>query len=268
MSSLLLYDCSCNPNTERVVGCVTCSPGAFQSASKIAEVTQKRIQNQVRVPSSVYAMNLGSVNIAGPFSGDSSNKPLTSYNNVNWNQSSDRNRPANSLISMNFRRNVPSHGNSTKYTLTRHRPGASAPGGVGVDIKHNSYDRYLGRLKSKTIRGQRTNIAIAVKGNKTRKYGILSSICDCPPFCCQNITIGVTPPPIPVVGDKVTSTASTATGSVTSIIATGTPSGFPEVIIKVDDCDNLFTAAVDNTNLIIGGDPYTLSEILDNVPCP
>ena len=69
------------------------------------------------------------------------------------------------------------------------------PGGVGVDIKHGSYDRYLARLKGKgplrtqqpTVLGTEINnsstqqqaqsIAIAnnVYGNKTRKIGIVKS---------------------------------------------------------------------------------------------
>ena len=181
--SIFIYDCSCNPKPYRVVGCVTCPPGGgFDSSGGIAEATQKRIQKQVMVPSSEYAMNLASVNIAGPFNGTKNNNPLPQYYGVNWNQSSDRNRPANSLISMKFRRNVPSHGNSTKYTLTRHRPGASAPGGIGVDIKHNSYARYLGRLKSKNIRTQNVDSAAGKpkRGNKTRMFGIIGNTkCEC-----------------------------------------------------------------------------------------
>ncbi len=33
----------------------------------------------------------------------------------------------------------------TKRSITSLRPGAMSPGGSGVDIKHNSYDRYLNR---------------------------------------------------------------------------------------------------------------------------
>jgi len=29
------------------------------------------------------------------------------------------------------------------------RPGAGSPGGIGVDIKHNCYERYLNRIKAK-----------------------------------------------------------------------------------------------------------------------
>ena len=59
---------------------------------------------------------------------------------------------------------VPSRGNSTRSSLTRLRPGSLNPGGKGVDIKHNSYNRYLARIKAKnlgttftTSQGVRTN---------------------------------------------------------------------------------------------------------------
>jgi hypothetical protein len=42
---------------------------------------------------------------------------------------------------------VPSHGNSVRATLTRARPGASSPGGEGVNKKHDSYARYLSKRK-------------------------------------------------------------------------------------------------------------------------
>ena len=43
---------------------------------------------------------------------------------------------------------VPSHGNSVRATLTRARPGASSPGGEGVNKKHDSYARYLSKRKA------------------------------------------------------------------------------------------------------------------------
>jgi hypothetical protein len=41
------------------------------------------------------------------------------------------------------------HASSTRSVITRLRPGALSPGGLGVDIKHNSYDRYLNRIKGR-----------------------------------------------------------------------------------------------------------------------
>tara|TARA_Y100000816_G_scaffold107699_1_gene75110 strand:+ start:689 stop:1000 length:312 start_codon:yes stop_codon:yes gene_type:complete len=61
------------------------------------------------------------------------------------NNQSDRDNPSNSKVSSI--RVVPRAPNSTKRTKTSLRPGALAPGGVGVDVKHNSYDRYLARKK-------------------------------------------------------------------------------------------------------------------------
>ena len=62
-----------------------------------------------------------------------------------WNQSSDRSKAHIQ------RAVVPSHGNSTKRAVTRIRPNASAPGGEGVDIKHNNYYRYLGKRKGRLL---------------------------------------------------------------------------------------------------------------------
>jgi len=142
---------------------------------------QKIIQNTVRVASSLYTMNLGS---------------LSGYQNANyhtkhgvcWNQMSDRIHP-------HVQKNVTSSGssyggNSTKRSLLRLRPGAMSPGGEGVDIKHNSYDRRLNRLKGQSIlrRGSVPknfgdpivfNPAFPVYGGKTVKTNIVAG-CDCP----------------------------------------------------------------------------------------
>ena len=93
---------------------------------------QKRIWNTCRVDSSQYVMNKSAV---------------ASYSHKIWNQQSDRENPSVQTVYN------PSHGNSTKYTLTRDRPGACSPGGEGCDIKFNSYDRYLKRLKGGVLKG-------------------------------------------------------------------------------------------------------------------
>jgi hypothetical protein len=38
------------------------------------------------------------------------------------------------------------HGSSTRRTNTGIRPGAQCPGGAGVEVKHNSYQRHLNRI--------------------------------------------------------------------------------------------------------------------------
>jgi hypothetical protein len=86
---------------------------------------------------------------------------------------------------------------STRRTITRLRPGALSPGGSGVDIKHNSYERYLNRLKGKgpVRRGVIPpnfgvpyipfNRAYPIYGGKTMKTSIVSG-CDCPDNRCKN----------------------------------------------------------------------------------
>ena len=44
---------------------------------------------------------------------------------------------------------VPTRGNSLRSTITSLRPGALTPGGIGVDVKHGSYARYLALKKGK-----------------------------------------------------------------------------------------------------------------------
>jgi len=182
-----LYDCSCSGGIIygvsqcRSCGCSFtcdssgCGPSTC-SGPNLIDITQKRIWNTVRVPASEYVMNLGSLTVY--------EQPNASYANVNWNQYSDRALPGNSLVS-NITI-VPSHGNSTKSSITRLRPGSLKPGGKGVDIKHGSYDRYLARLKGKgPLRTQRdtsltnSSQSVAIKGgvvgNKTKSYGIVGS---------------------------------------------------------------------------------------------
>jgi hypothetical protein len=162
-------NCSCDgshPNF--IIQCKSCGNcnGACNIEAK-NEITQKRIWKQVRAYSSLYTMANASANVGGDFS----NLPLPQYNDVNWNQMSDRNRPSvQSTI-------VPSRGNSTRSSITRERPGACSPGGKGVDIKHGSYERYLARRKSNLVRNQLSSSPVPTYGNKTKTYGMLSQTC-------------------------------------------------------------------------------------------
>jgi hypothetical protein len=136
----------------------------------------KLIQNTVRVYSSLYAMNLAALNVY--------QKPLPLYK-VNWNQMSDRKERHYQPTIVGGGSTY--HGSSTRHTITRCRPGAGCPGGYGVDIKHNSYDRYLNRIKGKgpVRRGPippgfgRPILDPAVQGGKTMKTSIVSG-CNCP----------------------------------------------------------------------------------------
>lgn len=155
---------------------------------------QKIIQNTVRVKASLYTMNLAALSvyqrpnlIYGVV--DNSGATYVVPPGVNWNQMSDRKDP-------HVQRIVSGSGSSygassTKRTITRLRPGALSPGGSGVDIKHNSYERYLNRIKGKgpVRRGPIPptfgvpyipfNRAAPVYGGKTIKTSIISG-CNCP----------------------------------------------------------------------------------------
>ena len=127
---------------------------------------QKIIQNVVRVQSSLYTMNVGALN---------------AYRNpyVTWNRMSDRGQAS---VQKTY---VPGGGgqlggNSTRSAITRCRPGALSPGGVGCDIKHNSYDRYLNRLKGRgPLRRGIDAKTPPISGGKVVNFSIVSR-CICP----------------------------------------------------------------------------------------
>jgi len=142
-------------------GCVGCvSPinpvAIFQN--------QQRIWNTVRIDSSQYLMNKASLTAYEP-----------RLRRVNWNQQSDRVHPHIQAVV------VPSRGNSTKRSLTRDRPGACSPGGIGCDIKFNSYDRYLNRIKARAPLRRESQPLLngKVYGSKVYKTNIIPS-CKCP----------------------------------------------------------------------------------------
>jgi 5-methylcytosine-specific restriction endonuclease McrBC GTP-binding regulatory subunit McrB len=157
-------------STTKPVGCRAC--GAFPSyveytgpqfSNQNNIYNVKRIENTVRVPSSEYTMNKSALNVYTP--------PKSQFAYVNWNQMSDRAVPGVT------RSVVPSHGNSTKSSLTRMRPGSTSAPGKGVDMKHGSYDRYLARLKGKSVIRTNPNPNSAQVSNnaKSIKWGIAYS---------------------------------------------------------------------------------------------
>jgi hypothetical protein len=173
----------------------SCGRGFLKLSSKAPAYqyqNQKIIQNTVRVYASLYIMNLKSLTAY--------QKPLNTYQTleqagsyyknapfVNWNQMSDRARPSVQVVKTG---SGSAYGaSSTRYTIVRNRPGAMSPGGIGCDIKHNSYDRYLNRLKAKGPLRRGTvpvippylpfNRAYPIYGGKTFKTNIINR-CDCP----------------------------------------------------------------------------------------
>jgi len=129
-------------------------------------MTQKRIWGQVRVSSSSYVANLSALTSGAAI--------LASGKNVNWNQLSDR------VAASTQKATVPTHGNSRHATLTSGRPGASTPGGKGVDVKHDSYARYLNRKKASNVKTQTSHFAtIPLHGNKTKAMGLVANSIKC-----------------------------------------------------------------------------------------
>ena len=154
-------------NTSCRSSCNVAEPASTDS------ITQKRIWRQVRTGAGIYTMNLAALT--------SSEALLASGSNVNWNQRSDRVlasvQPAISST----------RGNSLRHTITSHKPGAGSPGGSGVDVKHDSYARYLNKKKATNLKTQTQNVApVALYGNKTSMTGLLTNSVN----CC-------TPPPEP-----------------------------------------------------------------------
>ena len=178
--------CQINP-------CRSCNKNLTSNDPASQYQRQKIIQNTVRVPSSLYTMNLAGLSayqkpLNTPQFVEQNGSGYIAPAKVNWNQMSDRPRPARQVTKVASGTSY--HTSSTRHTITRLRPGAMSPGGVGVDIKHNSYDRYLNRLKGKTVLRRGIvpptfgvdlpfNNAFPVYGGKTVKMAIING-CDCP----------------------------------------------------------------------------------------
>jgi len=177
--------CSCYANCR--AGRCNMNLAAQDGASRYQRL--RLIQNTVRVPESLYANDKAALAVYQP--------PLSAFQNVNWNQMSDRAAPhVQTVVTASGSQY---HGSSLRRSLVRPRPGAMSPGGVGVDIKHNSYARYLLRLKGGGPCQSQTipptfgkvpivfNPAVPIYGGKTVKtsiagsgWGAPSNPCNCP----------------------------------------------------------------------------------------
>lgn len=171
MTSTCNCDYSANQpsySVNQCTSCGSCQDGSCQSCiSANTVITQKRIWNQVRIPGSLYTMNISALTSAA--------ERLQNGPCVNWNQQSDR---QNASIQTAIH---PSHGNSLRTTLTSSKPGSCAPGGVGVDIKHDSYARYLNRKKAGNLKTQRLATAATkpLYGNKTYAINAIATSINC-----------------------------------------------------------------------------------------
>ena len=170
---------SCNPNfpnrTQTAVG-------GFTPADQYQKL--KIIQDTVRVYGSLYTANLGPLTAyTQPLS-----NPNKGFYGVCWNQMSDR--PVPSVQPMSIPTGYKTAMNRRHTSVTSSKPGSQTPGGAGCDIKHNSYDRYLNRLKGKGPMRRGVippkfgspipfNPAFPVYGGKTTKTNIVNG-CNCP----------------------------------------------------------------------------------------
>ena len=119
--------------------CADCSCSSFNSF-----IIQKNIQNQTGIQSSTYINNLVPQHVSrGQKFYIQQGLPNFSKN------SSDRLRSSNTQN--NSIRIIHRNTSSIKGSRTSLKPGNLAPGGIGVDIKHNSYNRHLAKLKSKHL---------------------------------------------------------------------------------------------------------------------
>ena len=147
-----------NVKTNPILSCCSgCSIDTIKAT--IQQTIQQKIQNTVRVPTGLYLDNLSSLTVRG----DASNNPQSQYNLVNQSQASDR-------AVMSVQRTLAN---------PRLRPGKLGPGGVGVDVKHNSFDRILARKKAQNMRTEGSE-------NPIKKYGIANQT-DC--TCSSNFSL-------------------------------------------------------------------------------
>ena len=117
---------------------------------------QKEIQNQLHTSCSNYTQVIGSLNIAQDINNSISKKP--------WHNASDRTQ-AHGQLSINVK--------------------TSQKENKGVDIKHNSYERYLAKKKSTTLKTQNTQSIqpLPLRGNKTKYYSLTTQTNNCVSNC-------------------------------------------------------------------------------------
>jgi len=166
--------CSDRPNNGTDVPCVRCvcsDSGCtpLLNSQLMLQAENRRIYNTSRIRSSEFMMNKAAFNV---FADRGTSSKFT------WNQSSDRVEAGNPKTAI-----VPTRSNSVRGTKTGIRPGSQAPGGSGVDIKHNSYDRYLLRKKGRAMKaGPYVGVDVdsnAVVNNKVQATNSLGLQCNC-----------------------------------------------------------------------------------------
>lgn len=204
------------------LSCKGCNRNLASSGPASQYQRQKLIQNTVRVPASLYTMNLAAVSayqrpLDRVQAVEQAGAVYLTQPRTNWNQMSDRARPSVQRATIPTGTNNSLNRRHTSSTSSR--PGCQTPGGVGVDIKHNSYDRYLNRLKGKSVlrRGPIPpnygapipyNRAYPVQGGKVIKTGIVNG-CDCPDTDINNGDARIYASPLNAIEDSIRSVSYT-----------------------------------------------------------
>ena len=117
---------------------------------------QKEIQDQLHTSCSNYTEVISSLNVIKDINNSTNKKP--------WHNASDR-AQAHGQISANIK--------------------TSQKENKGVDIKHNSYARYLAKKKSGTLKTQNTQSIqpLPIRGNKTKYYSLTTQNNNCVSNC-------------------------------------------------------------------------------------
>jgi hypothetical protein len=117
---------------------------------------QKEIQNQLHASSSNYTQVISSLTVSQDINNSAHKKP--------WHNASDRTQ---------------AHGQIFRNIVT------SREENKGVDIKHNSYSRYLAKKKSGTLKTQKTQTIepLPFRGNKTKYYSLTTQNNNCVSNC-------------------------------------------------------------------------------------
>ena len=134
---------------------------------------QRIIQNVVRVPASQYTVNISALNVFDP----SQNSGETGSN---FSGPSDRGYPSG-YMNYSMSSNKPNGRPGTSVTTT------SNVNTHGVDVKHNSYARYLAKKKGAgsarsgyySSSSQASNRATALYGGKNVMFSIVRGNCNC-----------------------------------------------------------------------------------------
>lgn len=249
-----------NSSCDKQLGCRSCNTNSSGSTPADQYQRLKLIQNTVRIYGSLYTANLGPLTAY--------KKPISDPNNnlygVCWNQMSDRPVPSvqKATIPTGFANSM----NRKHTSVTSSRPGCQTPGGVGCDIKHNSYDRYLNRLKGKGPMRRGVvppnfgkpivfNPAFPVYGGKTMKTNIVNG-CSCDLNPKQDILIYNNPlwQPYP---DFTSAKYGFGVGNYVYAIKTGTHYYSKALIIAVNngiytiqfvDCEDGTDGTIQNVN--------------------